>query len=64
MAGAAVGGTPPDLAAMVPLNVAQPSEVTFLPYLSGERTPHNDPWCAAPLSGWRRVPTRRRWCRR
>ena len=38
-----LGGTPPELAALVPEQVSAPSEVTFLPYLSGERTPHNDP---------------------
>jgi xylulokinase len=38
-----LGGSPPELAALVPLQVSQPSEAMFLPYLSGERTPHNDP---------------------
>ena len=35
------GSKPADLAAAVGA-VAAPSDVTFLPYLSGERTPHND----------------------
>lgn len=38
-----LGGSPPELAALVPQDVSRPSEVTFQPYLSGERTPHNDP---------------------
>lgn len=38
-----LGGTPPELAALVPETVARPADVLFLPYLSGERTPHNDP---------------------
>ena len=38
-----LGGTAPELAMLVLDQVSAPSEVTFLPYLSGERTPHNDP---------------------
>ena len=38
-----LGGTAPALAGLVPDQVMVPSEVTFLPYLSGERTPHNNP---------------------
>ena len=38
-----LGGTPPELAALVTDQVSAPSDVTFLPYLSGERTPHNNP---------------------
>jgi len=37
------GGTPPELAALVPADVSAPAEAMFLPYLSGERTPHNNP---------------------
>ena len=44
------GRRPADLADAVG-RVAAPSEVTFLPYLSGERTPHNDAAPAAPSSG-------------
>lgn len=46
-----LGGSPPELAALVPPDVSRPSEVTFLPYLSGERTPHNDPAARAALVG-------------
>ncbi|GAA6158018.1 xylulokinase [Ruegeria sp. HU-ET01832] len=31
-----------DLVAALPADLDGPSEITFLPYLSGERTPHND----------------------
>ncbi|MEM7047574.1 MAG: xylulokinase [Pseudomonadota bacterium] len=34
--------TPAELSARVPDDVTAPSSVLFLPYLSGERTPHND----------------------
>jgi len=33
----------PELVGLLPETVTQPSAVGFLPYLSGERTPHNDP---------------------
>ncbi|THH38587.1 xylulokinase [Aliishimia ponticola] len=39
-----VTGQPPAaLAGTLPAQIAGPSTLTFLPYLSGERTPHNDP---------------------
>jgi xylulokinase len=38
-----VGKTAPQLSDLVPASVSDQSPVTFLPYLSGERTPHNDP---------------------
>jgi len=34
--------SPADLAAALPERATGPSSLTFLPYLSGERTPHND----------------------
>ena len=40
---ATVTGTPPaDLTAALGERLAAPGRVTFLPYLGGERTPHND----------------------
>lgn len=39
---ARLGQTPATLASELPDTISGPSEVTFLPYLSGERTPHND----------------------
>jgi len=36
------GATPADLTASLGERLAPPGSVTFLPYLSGERTPHND----------------------
>jgi xylulokinase len=39
---AAVGQSPADLANAVPDRIAGPQSTIFLPYLSGERTPHND----------------------
>ncbi|SEN54600.1 xylulokinase [Paracoccus alcaliphilus] len=47
------GRTVPDLAAMVD-QVTEPSPVSFLPYLSGERTPLNDPDATAAFYGLRR----------
>ncbi len=35
--------TPENLTAALPQTPQSPSKVMFLPYLSGERTPHNDP---------------------
>ena len=46
-----LGGTAPALAALVPDQVTAPSEVTFLPYLSGERTPHNNPAARGAFMG-------------
>ncbi|MFC0244277.1 xylulokinase [Falsochrobactrum ovis] len=37
-----VGSTPQELGAVLGDQLQAPSSVTFLPYLSGERTPHND----------------------
>ncbi len=37
-----VGQTPADLAGALPDQIDTPGRVRFLPYLSGERTPHND----------------------
>ncbi|PZQ48583.1 MAG: xylulokinase [Rhodovulum sulfidophilum] len=49
------GRTPPELAALVPETVGKPSPVSFLPYLSGERTPLNDPDATGALLGLRRA---------
>ncbi len=38
----AVGESPATLAGKLPNTISGPSSVLFLPYLSGERTPHND----------------------
>ena len=48
------GRSVPELAAMMPATVEAPSGVGFLPYLSGERTPHNDPGAAGAFWGLRR----------
>ncbi|MDP5217710.1 xylulokinase [Ruegeria sp. 2205SS24-7] len=37
-----VGQSPEQLSAALPRQVSGPGALTFLPYLSGERTPHND----------------------
>ncbi|WP_010139730.1 xylulokinase [Oceanicola sp. S124] len=37
-----LGQSPADLSAALPDTASGPSSLTFLPYLSGERTPHND----------------------
>jgi len=37
-----IGKSPADLAGLCGTEISGPSKVTFLPYLSGERTPHND----------------------
>ncbi|MEO1000781.1 MAG: FGGY-family carbohydrate kinase, partial [Pseudomonadota bacterium] len=52
---AEVTGVPvADLAARVPAPPATPSDILFLPYLSGERTPHNAPGATARFEGLRR----------
>ncbi len=52
-------GTPPDtLANDLGTDVRQPGAVQFLPYLSGERTPHNDANIRAGFSGISRTTTR------
>ncbi len=45
----------PELAGMVSQSVASPSPVGFLPYLSGERTPLNDPDATGAFFGLRRA---------
>ena len=49
------GKAVPDLAALVPETVATPSPALFLPYLSGERTPLNDPDATGAFLGLRRA---------
>ncbi|NIZ12181.1 xylulokinase [Phaeobacter sp. HF9A] len=46
-----LGQTPAALAGLLPERIAGPSSITFLPYLSGERTPHNDARIRATLAG-------------
>ncbi|MDO5631239.1 MAG: xylulokinase [Paracoccus sp. (in: a-proteobacteria)] len=45
------GTRPADLSAELGDNLRAPGEVTFLPYLSGERTPHNDAQARALFAG-------------
>ncbi|WP_265499742.1 xylulokinase [Paracoccus beibuensis] len=40
-----------DLAGLLPAQVTAPARAGFLPYLSGERTPHNDPGATAAFWG-------------
>ncbi|WP_068112753.1 xylulokinase [Tropicimonas marinistellae] len=49
------GRSPADLAALLPERITEPSGIGFLPYLSGERTPHNDPDATGALFGLQRV---------
>lgn len=49
-----VGQSPKELAALVPDLPSAPSPVTFLPYLSGERTPHNAPDASGAFLGLKR----------
>ena len=51
--GQITGQTPAALAGMVS-DVTAPSPITFLPYLSGERTPHNAPDATGSFQGLRR----------
>ncbi len=46
-----VGSTPADLANAVEGPLTGPSETRFLPYLSGERTPHNDSRARGAFTG-------------
>ncbi|MFY0680176.1 MAG: xylulokinase [Thalassovita sp.] len=46
-----LGQTPGTLASLLPDDISGPSDVTFLPYLSGERTPHNDARIRGALIG-------------
>ena len=48
------GQSPAALAALVPDGTPLPSPITFLPYLSGERTPHNAPDATAAFLGLQR----------
>lgn len=45
------GTRPADLTAQLGGQLAAPGEVRFLPYLSGERTPHNDPIIRSGITG-------------
>ncbi|MHA7774730.1 xylulokinase [Roseibium sp. M-1] len=44
------GRTAPDLTGLLPDRIERPSPVLFLPYLSGERTPHNFPYAAGTFT--------------
>lgn len=50
-----VGQSPAELGARVPDQIDGPSDVLFLPYLSGERTPHNAPDAAGAFHKLRRT---------
>ncbi|MEX1057197.1 MAG: FGGY-family carbohydrate kinase, partial [Natronospirillum sp.] len=45
------GATVPALLEELQSSGLTETKVTFLPYLSGERTPHNDPWARAQFFG-------------
>ncbi|SDJ15788.1 xylulokinase [Aliiruegeria lutimaris] len=49
------GRSPADLAGLLPPKIEAPSGIGFLPYLSGERTPHNNPDASGAFLGLRRV---------
>lgn len=49
-----VGRSPKDLSTLVSDMPVAPSPVTFLPYLSGERTPHNAPDASGAFLGLKR----------
>ena len=48
---AQTGATPAALAGLLPETLDQPGALLFLPYLSGERTPHNDAGIRAAFLG-------------
>ncbi|TYC63446.1 xylulokinase [Rhodobacterales bacterium] len=48
--GRVTGHSAPDLTAMLPDRISRPAASVFLPYLSGERTPHNLPWPAGTFA--------------
>lgn len=48
--GRITGQSAPDLTALLPEMIERPSPVLFLPYLSGERTPHNFPYAAGTFT--------------
>ncbi|HVY63331.1 MAG TPA: xylulokinase [Gammaproteobacteria bacterium] len=48
---ALTGTTPADLTASLGTRLASPGRVTFLPYLGGERTPHNDATIRGAFAG-------------
>jgi xylulokinase len=51
------GRSAPKLTGGVPADAPHPGPVAFLPYLSGERTPHNDPHAAGVFVGLRQDTT-------
>ncbi len=48
--GRVTGRSVPELVATLPERISKPSPVLFLPYLSGERTPHNISWPAGTFT--------------
>ncbi|AML50382.1 xylulokinase [Falsihalocynthiibacter arcticus] len=46
-----LGPTPAELSGLLGPTISGPSDIRFLPYLSGERTPHNDSRIRASLIG-------------
>lgn len=53
-----VGEDPRSLADQLPETLQKPSGITFLPYLSGERTPHNDAAIRGAFMGLEHASTR------
>jgi len=53
-----VGSTPGELMAALPAGALRPNAPLFLPYLSGERTPHADPAATASFLGITHATTR------
>jgi len=53
-----VGSTPGELMAALPAGALRPNAPLFLPYLSGERTPHADPAATASFLGMTHATTR------
>jgi len=49
--GRLLGAEPSELEAEAARDYRRPGEVTFLPYLSGERTPHDDPYARGVFFG-------------
>ncbi|WP_319529222.1 xylulokinase [uncultured Cohaesibacter sp.] len=49
------GRTPAELAGLLPESINDPTSISFLPYLSGERTPHNNPNATGAFTGLQRV---------
>ncbi len=57
-----LGQSAKDLSALQPAKTSGPTSVTFLPYLSGERTPHNDVNARAAFFGMSKSTDKRVLC--